>query len=198
MGFLSPPPPSPATSEPHTPPLPPKPGLCRFLGTVVSRTVLINRQARGGWWHKLHIPGLLPGSWQRQSWAQASSLEEAWEFSLEINSFLACLRPSPCLWLTEHSGICSQRPRCPPWLAHLCREGKLPPTCQDYKGNHTLTTGSEGPSHGSWRGREHHWGISLTCHSSSGPSGPNCLCQKGPQRSHVSAIPFKDGSDCFQ
>ena len=38
--------------------------------------------------------------WQQQNWAQASSLGEA-QFSLEINSFLACLRLSSSLWLTE-------------------------------------------------------------------------------------------------
>lgn len=107
LGFLSPPPPSPATTEPHTPPLPPKSDLCRFLGTVVSRTVLINRQARGGWWHKLQIPGLPSQSWQQQSWAQASSgksLSSPWR----LTPSWPVLRPSPCLWLTEHSGICSQ------------------------------------------------------------------------------------------
>lgn len=51
----------PAATEPHTPPLPPKPGLCRFLGTVVPRTLLINRQARGGCWQNYRSQDFCPG-----------------------------------------------------------------------------------------------------------------------------------------
>ena len=101
----------PAATEPHTPPLPPKPGLCRFLGTVVPKTLLINRQARGGWWHKLQIPGLLPGVGR----GEAGHRPPVWEkpsFSLEVNSFLACLRLTSSLWLTELLGIWSQGPLC--------------------------------------------------------------------------------------
>lgn len=97
--------PLPAT-EPHTPPLPPKPGLCSFLGTVVSKPVLINRQARGGLVAQTTDPRTSSRSWQWPGWAQASSLAEP-VFSLEINSFLACLRLSSSLRLTEHPKIWS-------------------------------------------------------------------------------------------
>lgn len=96
-----------AATEPPSPPLPPKPSLCRFLGTVVYKTVLINRQARGGWWHKLQIPGLLPGV----GTSKTGHRPPVWEkpaFSLEVNSFLACLSLSSSLWLTELSGITGQ------------------------------------------------------------------------------------------
>lgn len=49
------------------------------------------------------------------------------EFSLEINSFLACLRLSPCLWLTEHSGICSQVLSALHGLPTHAEKGSFPP-----------------------------------------------------------------------
>lgn len=178
--------------SPHLLPLPPPPSLTphlfpqslasvRFLGTVVSTTVWINRQAKGGWRHKLQIPGLLP----RVGSSKAGHSPPVWkksEFFLEINSFLACLRLSYCLWLTQHPGICSQGPLCRSWhaqsrppcslLAYLCREGKHPHLSRVQGQPHTDQRGSEGlRGHGSWRGENtNSLGMAL-CPSPWGPRG---------------------------
>lgn len=56
----------PAISQLHTHPFP-QSLASRFMGTVVCKAVLINRQTQGGWWHKLQIPGPLPRAAIRQA-----------------------------------------------------------------------------------------------------------------------------------
>lgn len=96
----------------------------------------VDKQAGQGWVvTQTTDPRPSSRSWQLQSWAQAFSLEEA-QFSLEINSFLACRRLSSTLWLTKclesgakvlsaFEGLPSQ----PPWYPacpSMEKEGRLP------------------------------------------------------------------------
>lgn len=198
-------------------------------------TVLINRQARGGWWHKLQIPGLLPGVGSSKAGHRPPVWEKP-ELSLEINSFLACLRRSSCLWLTEHPGICSQGLLRLPWHAQArppcsclptyAEEGDDLPTCQDCKGNHTLTSGSAGlggmgaggvrsavvlkcpyalppgvfqaclAEAGPLSCHEHDWGHQLDLQGLLGTQWSK-LCQKAPRGQTLEPSPSKHGTQMF-
>lgn len=116
LGFLSPPPPSPSCCHQASHPTPsPKAWPLQVSGNC-SLQDCVDKQAGQRWVvTQTTDPRTSSQSWQQQSWASASVWEKP-SFSLEINSFLACLRLTSSLWLTELLGIWSQGPLCLLWL----------------------------------------------------------------------------------
>lgn len=128
LPLLSPPQPSPS----FTPTPSPQSLASRFLGTVVCAAVLINRQTRGGWEHKLQIPGPLPGAAIRQAGHRAlvwSSLCSPWK----LTPSWAVREGAPWTWkpLCLPRPVEAAMPPPPPLKCLDClpteKEGKPPP-----------------------------------------------------------------------